>query len=119
MKQTIIAKLKLYLMPHLGWDSTLVVRATAVPEAVGQEVPERREQSGPNERFEEWNPEEDGITRNDEDHHIVDDPYPYERGNDGPNDTEREPPTYNELCNKTDNGRNEQVHDLAQIESQM
>jgi len=106
MMQNIITKLKLYPMLHLGWDSALVVWATAVPEAVGQQVPECREQSGSKERFKEWHSEEDGITGSDEDHHIVDDPYPYERGNDGPNDTEREPPAYDELCNKTDNGRN-------------
>jgi hypothetical protein len=103
----------------LCWYSTLVVRATAVPEAVGQQVPECREQGRSNQRFEERYPEEDRITRNDEDHHIGDDPYPHQRGNDRPNDAEREPPAYNELCNKADNGRDEQVHELTLIESQM
>jgi hypothetical protein len=90
-----------------------------VPETVRQQVPECREQGSSNQRFEEWYPEEDGITRDDEDHHIGDNPYPHQRGNDGTNDAEREPPAYNELCYKADNRRDEQVHDLAQIESQV
>jgi len=76
-----------------------------VPETVGQQVPKCREQGGSNQRFEERHSEEDRITRNDEDHHIGNDPYPHQRGNDCPNDAEREPPAYNELCNKADNGR--------------
>jgi len=90
-----------------------------MPETVGQQVPQCREQGGSNERFEERNPEENGITRNDEDHHIADDPYAYKCGNDRPDDAEGEPPSYNELCNKADKCRDEQVHDLALIESQM
>src|SRR6266566_1396792 len=105
--------------PSLCWDSTVVVRATVMPEAVGQQVPECRKQGAPNKRFEEWNPEEDGISRNNEDHHIVDDPHPHQRDKDGTKDAEREPPAYNELCDKTDKCRNEQVHDLAQIDSQV
>jgi hypothetical protein len=65
-----------------------------VPETVRQQVPECREQGSSNQRFEEWYPEEDGITRDDEDHHIGDNPYPHQRGNDGTNDAEREPPAY-------------------------
>jgi len=86
----------------------LVVRATAVPQTVGQQVPKCREQGSSNQRFEEWHPEEHGITRNDEDHPIGDDPYPYQRGNDRPNDAEWESPAYHELCNKADNRRDEQ-----------
>ena len=107
------------LSSGLCWDSTLVVRTTVVPETVGQQVPECREQGRSNQRFEEWHPEEDRITRNDEDHRIGDDPYPHQRGNDRPYDAEREPPADNELCYKADNGRDEQVHELTLIESQM
>src|SRR5712692_11507996 len=107
------------LLLCLCWYSTLVVWATAVPETVGQQVPECRKQGGPNKSLEEWNPKENGIARNDEDDHIGDDPYPHECGNDRPNDAEGEPPSYNELCNKTDKCRDKQVHDLAQIEGQM
>ena len=90
-----------------------------MPEAVGQQVPERRKQGSSNQRFEEWDSEKDGITRNDEDHHVRDDPYSHQRSNDGPNDAKGEPPAYNELCYKADNGRDEQVHDLTQIQSQV
>jgi hypothetical protein len=90
-----------------------------VPEAVGQQVPECREQRGPNQRLEQGNSEEHGIARNDENDHIVDDPYPHQCGNDRPNDAEGEPPAYNELCNKTDKWRDKQVHDLIQIECQV
>jgi hypothetical protein len=90
-----------------------------VPHTVGQQVPECREHDSSNQRFEEWHPEEDGITRNDEDHHIGHDPDSHQRGNDRPNDAEWEPPAYNKFCYKADNDRNEQIHELTLIESQM
>jgi len=80
-----------------------------VPQAVGQQVPERREQRGPNQRFKERDPEEHGITRNDERYHIADDPDPHQRGNNGPKDAEGEPPADNELCHKANECRNEYV----------
>ena len=70
----------------------MVVRLAAVPEAVGQHVPEGREQGGPDQRFEQRHAEEDGVTRNDEDHHIGDDPHSHQRSNDRPNDPEGQPP---------------------------
>jgi hypothetical protein len=103
------------LSSWLCWDSTVVVRATAVPEAVGQQVPECRKQGGPNQRFEERDSEEHGIARDAEDHHSIDDPDPHQRGNDRPYDAEGESPAYNELCYKADNRRDEQVHDLTLI----
>ena len=90
-----------------------------MPETVGQQVPQRRKQGSSDERLEERNPEEDGITRNDEEHQIVDDPQPYKCGNDRSNDAEGEPPAYNELRNKTDKCCNKKVHELTQIESQV
>src|SRR5712691_9098674 len=82
----------------LCWYSTLVVRTTAVPETVGQQIPECREQGRSKQRFEERHPEEDRITRNDEDHPIGDDPYSHQRGDDCPDDAEWEPPADNEFC---------------------
>ena len=90
-----------------------------MPHTVGQQVPKCCEQGSSNQRFEERYPEEDGITRNDEDHHVGDDPYPHQRGNDRSNDAEGEPSADNELCDKADNGRDEQIHELTLIESQM
>src|SRR6266699_82964 len=69
---------------RLYCGSTLVVRLAAVPDAVGHQVPECREYGGPNQRFEKRYSEEDGVTRNDEDHHIGDDPDPHQRSNDRP-----------------------------------
>src|SRR5215472_11250171 len=104
------------LFSRLCRSAALVVWTTVVPETVGQQVPKCHENGRSDQRFEERHSEEHGISWNDEDHHIGHDPYPHQRGDDRSNNAKWEPPAYDELCYKADDGCDEQVHELTLIE---